>query len=348
MRSWLAGWTLSLAALLAGPPVAGQGLEEALAMVAGDLGRALQANETQKLAVVEFSDLSGYESALGLFIAEELTTGLFSAEPGRFDIVERQHLARVLEEQKLTSSSLFEPGAIEKLGQILGIDTLVTGSIADLGAFMKLNVRAISVKTAKVFAAASTRFDKDAIVESLVRQGASPELSGDAGGSARPTRQVQSSDVFFQNDLFRLRIQNLSFQADGRSGSLTLELENLTSSELLLAVELKRQTCSVRVADDRGNDYEPRGSYASGVFGIACLRLDLRDPMLENEFSRFGPKSRSAIVVPLRSNTRSSSRRTEQEPAIGEFFSFSGGFLQMVNGRVRRVAAGVSGIRPSG
>lgn len=345
MRGWFAGSAVSLALVLVGPPVAGQGLEEALAKVAEELGSALQANETKKLAVVEFSDLSGYESALGLFIAEELTTGLFSAEPGRFDVVERQHLKRVLEEQKLTSSSLFEPDTVERLGQILGIDTLVTGSIADLGTFMKLNARAISVSTAQVFAAASTRFEKDAIVESLVRQGASPEFSGSAPASPRPTRQVQSSDVFFQNDLFRLRIQNLSFQADGRSGSLTLELENLTSSELLLAVELERQTCSIRVADDRGNDYGPRGSYASGVSGIACLRHDIRGQMSMDEFSRFGPKSRSAIVVPLQGGSRSI--RRDQEPAIGEFFSFSGGFLQMVDGRVRRVAAGVSGIRPS-
>ncbi len=50
--------------------------------VAASLGPSLSESGLKKLAVVEFTDLNGYRSALGPFLAEELTTQLFEAKPG--------------------------------------------------------------------------------------------------------------------------------------------------------------------------------------------------------------------------------------------------------------------------
>lgn len=325
-------------------------LEQSLAAIAEELGRSMTANGVHKLAVVQFSDLAGYESALGLFIAEELTTHLFSIDSGRFDIVERQHLRRVLEEQKLTSSSLFEPEAIEKLGQILGIDAIVTGSIADLGASMKINARAISVSSAKVFAASSARFLKDEVAENLVRQGAAPDLSGASAPIAPAAiRTVQASDVFFQNDLIRITVQDLSLTQNAEYGTLAFELENLTTQHLLLAVELDSGRCQVVAVDNRGNEYRTRDLYQKGISGLTCLEFSTRRKPSEAEFSIVGPKSRTTVVVPLvSSDRRRSSSDTADRAVTGRMFSFALNLLWSNGGRVSRISAGISNVRPSG
>ena len=69
----------------------------------------------------------------------------FAVDQSALAHLERRQLARILREQELTASSLFDADNIAELGQMLGIDALVTGSIADLGASVKINARAISV-----------------------------------------------------------------------------------------------------------------------------------------------------------------------------------------------------------
>ena len=107
-----------------------------------------------KIAVFDFSSLEGQKTDFGKFIAEELITGLFMSK--KFEaIIERRLLYRILEEQKLTLSDIFDSESIKELGKILGIDAIVTGTITDLGPKLRINSRIISTETAKVVGAAS-------------------------------------------------------------------------------------------------------------------------------------------------------------------------------------------------
>jgi curli biogenesis system outer membrane secretion channel CsgG len=120
---------LSLILLLAfsTSPATGQAssdLENSIHTLAVQMADAMASGSVRKLAVVEFSDLNGYRSTLGPFITEELTTQLMVVKPGAFDIVERQQLAKVLEEQKLGATAILDAESIAKVGRSLASRSL--------------------------------------------------------------------------------------------------------------------------------------------------------------------------------------------------------------------------------
>ncbi len=88
-----------------------------------------------------------------MFLAEELTTRLFKTK--KFQVVERRLLNKVLEEQSLSVSDLIDKESIKKIGNLLGVTAIVTGSITNLGDDMKINARIISTETGSIATVAS-------------------------------------------------------------------------------------------------------------------------------------------------------------------------------------------------
>ena len=112
-----------------------------------------------KIAVFDFSTLEGKTTDLGKFLAEELITRLFMSR--KFEaIIERQLLCKILEEQKLTLSDIFDSESMKEFGKISGVDAIVTGTITDLGPKLRINARLISTETAQVIGAASVYLTK--------------------------------------------------------------------------------------------------------------------------------------------------------------------------------------------
>lgn len=82
------------------------------------------------LAVIKFQDESGalpFQGGAGRVLTNMLTTEL-AARPA-FTVVERQKLRDVLEEQALSETGRLSEGDNAKLGQLLGADYLVTGTV---------------------------------------------------------------------------------------------------------------------------------------------------------------------------------------------------------------------------
>lgn len=129
---------------------------------------SLDVRKTHKIAIVEFTSLEGKTSDLGKYLAEELTTRLFRT--GRFQIVERQLLQKMMDEQQLSASGLVDAQTASKFGQILGVDALTTGTIADLNTSVKINARLIAVQTGSVFAVASASVPMTREVETLLKK----------------------------------------------------------------------------------------------------------------------------------------------------------------------------------
>ncbi len=183
----------------------------------------------KKIAVVSFTDLNGYESALSSFIAEELITALFSE--GNFDVVERRELDRVLQEQQKYTQNVFDKDTVAELQKLLGIDAIITGSITDLGEKIKLNTRAISVETAGVFAAASASINKDQVIKNLLQQSSA---SAGAGGQTEKTGlETQPSDVYFKNAFIHVVPTSLLKQENGII-RVTTEFRNITKKPLFI------------------------------------------------------------------------------------------------------------------
>lgn len=78
-------------------------------------------SSVKRVAVLNFGGSNG-ELAADLLTQSLLAHGA--------DVVERQRLSAVMQEQSLSSSSAFDPATAKQLGKLLGVDALFVGSVA--------------------------------------------------------------------------------------------------------------------------------------------------------------------------------------------------------------------------
>ena len=134
------------------------GFNEAMDAIASQITSEIGENSKKQLAVVDFTDLDGEVSDLGKYVAEEILSRLFKVEGIR--IVERRLMKKVMDEMKLQKSGALDDKSAKKLGTLLGVDALCTGTITELQRSVKINARLIDVEIGRVFAVASVEVEK--------------------------------------------------------------------------------------------------------------------------------------------------------------------------------------------
>jgi len=178
-------------------------LESGVQELGVEISKSMINKKKTKLAIIEFSDLGDNVNDLGRYLAEKLISELFKLNSNGFSIIERRQLAKVLREQKLSTSGLIDAKAMQKVGNLLGVDAIVTGSIADLGNIIEINARVISVETGDVIGSASSQIPKVGNVTTLMGQNSVKVSSGSTSSSSRGTKQVSKNHkekYFFEND----------------------------------------------------------------------------------------------------------------------------------------------------
>ncbi|TRZ92591.1 hypothetical protein D4R89_01065 [bacterium] len=122
------------------------------------------------IAVVDFTDLQGNVTELGRFFAEEYSVGL--ATTGKaFDVIDRTHLKAILAEHKLAATGIIDPQTARQLGQIAGVDALITGTITPFGDTVRLSVKVLDTNTARILGASAADIAKTKTIEELLAKG---------------------------------------------------------------------------------------------------------------------------------------------------------------------------------
>jgi curli biogenesis system outer membrane secretion channel CsgG len=114
------------------------------------------------VAVLDYEDLSPLDTA-PRDLSELLTSTAIAAieETGSYDVVERQHLAMVLEELHIGSSGVVDPQTRRKLGVITGARLMVFGSYLIIDDQLRLDVRLVEVETGQVLNAVSVMAEEN-------------------------------------------------------------------------------------------------------------------------------------------------------------------------------------------
>jgi TolB-like protein len=102
-----------------------------------------QGEENIRLAVVDF-DLRGQKldlPDLDKIIPEWLTT--FLVQTRTFDVIERQKLEKLLQEQSLGQSGIVDEQSAARVGEILGVNILITGTLIGFENTLEITVRLI-------------------------------------------------------------------------------------------------------------------------------------------------------------------------------------------------------------
>lgn len=136
--------------------------------MARGIAEKVQASNTTTIAVVDFTDLNGSVTELGRFLAEELSSAL--AEVGGLRVIDRIHLRSILQEHKLAATGVIDPATARRLGEITGVQALVTGTITEFGDSVRLTAKVLDTATAQIHASVRSDVPKtDAIKELLGR-----------------------------------------------------------------------------------------------------------------------------------------------------------------------------------
>ncbi|MFP3941382.1 MAG: CsgG/HfaB family protein [Thermoanaerobaculia bacterium] len=142
------------AALAAFAPAAAY--QHQLEALADRLARDLPTGDLAAVAVVDFTDLRGEPTELGRFLAEELSTALVQAaeEPGSatgsLRVIDRLRLGRVLDELELAATGLLDPADARRVGEVAGVDGLVTGNLVPFADAVRINVKLLDVRTGEI------------------------------------------------------------------------------------------------------------------------------------------------------------------------------------------------------
>ncbi len=120
--------------------------------------------EGATVAVLDFEPI-GADVNLARAFEESLVTSLIST--GRFKVVERTQMKKLLSEAKLSLSGIISEDQAKAIGGILGADYLVIGSISKIGGYEKyiVNVRVVKSDTGEaVFASRYQAYSRTQLV----------------------------------------------------------------------------------------------------------------------------------------------------------------------------------------
>jgi TolB-like protein len=219
-------------------------IKELSTAISADIVRAGK----KTIAVVDFLDLQGNINELGRFIAEELAVELTASAKG-FEVIDRTHLKTILAEHKLSMTGLVDPNTVKRLGQIIGADAIVTGSVTPFGDSIRVSCKVIATDTARVIAAAKIDIPKTKAIEELLARGIGTG-AGTPGaltpGGPRPTAKAQP----------RVEVNNILFEVQACDVSVT----TLTCSLLVTNngddERIAIYKYSSYIFDDLGNEYK--------------------------------------------------------------------------------------------
>lgn len=121
-----------------------------------------------RIAVLDFQiQGEGYETAdMGKIVAEWLITAF--VKNGRFEVIERSLLKKILEEQKLVMTGVVNESSASQIGKLLGVEVVISGSIMRYQKVLEVNARIIDVENASVVAAEGVKSTSVTRLEDMV------------------------------------------------------------------------------------------------------------------------------------------------------------------------------------
>ncbi len=122
-----------------------------------------------RAAVIDFEQKGVQEfkgKQVGEIVAEWIITAL--VRTGRFEVVERSQLQKLLQEQQLGQSGMISSESAAKVGALLGVKVIITGSVIQLDNLYEVNARLISVEDGSIMKAEKIRGSSLDAIEGMV------------------------------------------------------------------------------------------------------------------------------------------------------------------------------------
>lgn len=250
-----------------------QTYEEQINSLSATMAKNIEKSGKKQIAVVDFTDLEGNVTALGRFIAEEFSVALLNTG-SEFEVVDRTHLQTILKEHKLSTTGIIDPQTARKLGQIAGVEALITGTLTPFGESIRVTVKILDVNTAKVIGASAGNIPQTKPIETLLAQGiATPEMPPEPKRTSTPPKSVdtptprptpQANQVVESRGLiFTLQ----ECRRAGKDAACHLLITSDTQDRDLMIFGHDKDDRISRIFDNLGNEYPAKKSVLSNKSG---------------------------------------------------------------------------------
>ena len=200
-------------------------LDSQLENLINQIVASLAQNDKSKIAVMDFVNMNGEITKLGRYMSEELTTRLYLT--GKFEVIERKLLDKIVEEQKISLSGMIDESSAVELGKVLGVDAIASGTIGDLGTSVKVNARLISAETGKLFSVASVEIPKNDKVKVLLSQSVVSNATSTVTTSGTNAKASASQTIKKEGYVFEL----LEARLEDKTAICKLKVTNTTEED---------------------------------------------------------------------------------------------------------------------
>ena len=277
-------WMVMVAACLVAGLGAGvnaaSSVDESLEEIAGQIVERTRSDGTATIGISTFTHSDGTCSDLSNYISEFVVDSLFNAGEGTIDIIERSQLSAIFREMELVFDGTIAPDAAKRLGEIEGVDALVTGSLIQFGEQIKVQARMISTQDGRLFATARSEFPSVGSVAQMMatRSRATCGFAeASSGGEAAPTTQVVVVDSGtggqvtatqgtalvepsrkYVSDVYEAQVSTLIYSRSKGDATFAMRFKNTSDNTIALAYMPE----SMSVADGQGGFMAYKGNWS--------------------------------------------------------------------------------------
>lgn len=119
------------------------------------------------IAIIELENLGkrARDNEIGQIVSEMITTNI--VQSGNFDVVERELLSKVLRELELNQIGLVDANSAKMVGKMLAADSILCGSVSEVGQFFDINIRLLDVEKATIISAAVIEIKQDDFLDNM-------------------------------------------------------------------------------------------------------------------------------------------------------------------------------------
>lgn len=177
--------------------------------VVNKLNESIPNPEAKRIAVIYFDNGSDNKelSRLRKGLTDMLISDLSKIK--MLNVVERARLEEILKEQKLNNSKEFDAATATKIGKLLGVQYILTGSFFDLMGSLRIDARIIDVETGKIIksdgvdGATPTFFDLEKKLVVKIAGGLNVDMDvTDLGSSSKEEQGTKTKMVLsYENSL---------------------------------------------------------------------------------------------------------------------------------------------------
>jgi len=137
--------------------------------LADKLAAGIGVEKVGRIAVASLGGPGVGVTGLGEHLGDKLGVAMF--ETGKFpDLMERRQLKKVLEAQSIEQSGYFDQQTVARYGGLIGVESMVIGTIKDLGSYFDVTVRIVDVKSGHIAAVGEERLAAGKISRELAEK----------------------------------------------------------------------------------------------------------------------------------------------------------------------------------